>query len=115
MIYVASPYSHIDPHVRQERYEAVAALCAHFFHQPGHEPLFSPIVYGHNLALEYSMPTEAAAWLKFNLSMLRHSSAIWIMKLDGWNESKGVAKEIRAAQDLYLPLHFIDHLGRFIL
>lgn len=114
MIYLASPYSHENDAIREERYEAVAQLCANLFLRE-REPIFSPIIYGHRWASEFNLKSDHIAWLRFNTAMLRTCHTLWVMKLDGWQESKGVQAEIKLAQTLLMPIHYIDEFGDFIL
>tara|TARA_R110000868_G_scaffold307378_2_gene568839 strand:+ start:2960 stop:3304 length:345 start_codon:yes stop_codon:yes gene_type:complete len=114
MIYLASPYSHENESIEQERYDAVAAFCAHQFHHST-EVIFSPIVYAHNLAQQFDLGTTALDWRRYNATMLRLSHTLWVMKLDGWEESKGVLWEIDLAKTLFIPTYFIDEFGDHIL
>lgn len=106
MIYLASPYSHPDPAVRKARYNA-ALLCAANCIK-NHQPVFSPIAYGHPLVeVEPALGTSAKAWHEFNTSMLRHASVVCVLTLDGWDKSTGVLAEITMAQSLDIPVHYI--------
>jgi hypothetical protein len=97
MIYVASPYTHRDEHVMQERYEAVCGFCAqatcarHF--------VYSPIAHWHPIAQEYFLPRDAVWWSDYNEHMLKLSHQLWVIRLDGWVESKGVLNEVRVAKE----------------
>jgi Domain of unknown function (DUF1937) len=106
MIYLASPYSHPDPKVREARYNA-ALLCAANCIKNG-QPVFSPISYGHPLnQIEPDLGTSAAAWREFNTEMLRHASQVIVLALEGWDQSVGVKAEIELARTLNIPIFFI--------
>lgn len=105
MIYLASPYTHPDPHVRQERFFAVEEYTARCILDGQH--IFSPIVYAHEMAIKYSIPFTAEYWSEFNLDMILASRGMRVLQLRGWRESLGVANEIKLAKDIALPLEFV--------
>jgi hypothetical protein len=109
MIYLASPYSHPDPAVREARYNA-AALCAATCLNVG-QHIFSPIAYGHILhEINPTLGTSAAAWRAFNTAMLRHASTLCVLQLSGWEESAGVLEEMTMAKALGIPIYFIENM-----
>ena len=102
MIYLASPYSHPDPEVRKDRFMAAAsftsdALSKGFL-------VFSPIAYGHPLAEMFSLPTDALAWESFNAEICSRCSAMWLLQLEGWKESRGVEVELNTARFEHIPV-----------
>ena len=106
MIYIASPYSHKDQNIVEQRYEAVKEftgvllkerLCA-----------FSPIVYAHELAKLYDLPTDAAYWNEFNMNILRRCEEMYLLQLDGWEESIGVNDELVACKILNIKVTYFD-------
>jgi hypothetical protein len=104
MIYLASPYSHPDPAVREQRYAAALLFTAQQLSEG--IAIFSPIVYGHQLSIVHSFPTDAKSWASFNDDMLDICDRLWVLKLDGWEQSVGVAEEIRQAKALDLPISY---------
>lgn len=108
MIYLASPYSSPNPETMIQRYHATAAFTARAMHNG--ITIFSPIVYGHNIALSHSLPTDAIFWKNFNESLIRHCSAMWVLTLDGWIESKGVTMEIAYAEERGIPVEYKDYI-----
>lgn len=97
LIYLASPYSHPDPQVRQYRYEQVLEATRLLMLQGRH--VWAPIVYTHQLA-EAGMPVEWEFWQAFDGMMLRRCQELWVLTLDGWEESRGIQAEIDAARGL---------------
>ncbi len=100
MIYLAQPYTHSDPAVVETRYHAALLWFAHF---ESRYP-YSPIVQWHNIAREHSLPTDAQYWLGQNYHFLDRSKALYVLTLEGWQESYGLAKEIIHAANKGLPL-----------
>lgn len=106
MIYLASPYSHPDPLERQYRYERMIEVSAQFLNQ-GHY-VYSPIVHCHPLALAHAMPTDFLFWQHYNRHMIECADELWVIQLDGWHKSEGVAEEIIIALKLGKTLVYID-------
>jgi len=92
MIYIASPYSHPKPEIREARYLDVMAYTAHLFRQKIW--CHSPIVHCHELAKIHILPTDAAFWFEYNEHVMKRCDELWILQLPGWNESKGVKMEM---------------------
>jgi hypothetical protein len=105
MIYLASPYSHPDAAVRQQRYEAVATFVAERF---GGRVIFSPIVYSHNMAVAYDLPLDAAAWQRFNNAMQYAAKETWVLMLPGWEQSRGVQYEIEFAKQFDHEITYVE-------
>lgn len=102
MLYIASPYSHPEAAVRNARYLAAFKYTTQCLHQG--LIAFSPIVYGHQFALLENMPTDHIWWLEFNEHMLAASTEIHLLKLDGWQMSRGVAHELNFADRHGIPV-----------
>ena len=95
MIYLASPYTHDDPAVMQARYEAVCQAAAHFMGMGHH--VYSPIAHSHGIAA-YGLPTEWKFWQALDEDMIRRCDEVWVVMLDGWDESRGIRAEVAFAQ-----------------
>lgn len=104
MIYIASPYSHPDPLIRKTRFLLAERFVVHLI-QHYHLFAISPIVYGHKMAEEHKLPTDAEFWYKFNSNILRRAEAMFLLELPGWQQSKGVAQEIELCEKLRLPVY----------
>lgn len=106
MIYLASPYSHPDPDVRQARYIAACEYTAKAMHDGF--SIYSPIVYGHILHRDYKISGDWFAWRDMDLAILRSGliSVVWVLKLYKWEESIGVKKEIEFANDRRIPIEY---------
>lgn len=94
-IYIASPYSHSDSAVREQRYLDVMKYTARCL--IAGECVFSPIAQNHTIALHYKMPTDWAFWSKVDYAMIDGAHTLRVLKLDGREKSVGVAAEIEYA------------------
>lgn len=106
MIYIASPYSDPNSDVRHARYIAAMEYAAHLTRNS--ITAFSPIVYGHSMALHYNLGLSAEYWKHFNNHMLINSTYVHVLKLSGWIESLGVKHEIALAKNLHIPVMYVE-------
>jgi hypothetical protein len=106
MIYLASPYSHPDPAIQEERYQK--ALHAVYYYAQNGLTVYSPIVHWHHVAAVFGLPKDAAFWEAQNLARLERASQFIVLNISGWKESKGVTQELTWAEDLNIPVSFTD-------
>ena len=109
MIYICSPYSHFDPAVREQRFEAACRAAAELTRQG--RSVFSPVVHSHNLC-RHGLPLDWQFWQRHDLKFLAICNEIVVLKLDGWEQSVGVQAEIAAARALGKPVSFLAVDGR---
>lgn len=105
LIYLAVPYSHPDPAVRQQRFEEVNRHAAHFMRLGDH--IFSPISHTHPIALTGDLPLGFDFWQQYDEAVLACCKAMYVLQLEGWTESKGVQAEIAIAERLGIPVTYI--------
>jgi len=108
MIYLASPYTHYQPQIRNSRFQA-ALRYTHLQMQMGNL-IFSPIVYGHSFSTLDSNLIPFEAWTDFNDQMLLLASNIHILTLEGWKESRGISYEIGKALENSIPVSYVEPL-----
>lgn len=104
LIYLASPYSHRNPAVRELRYELARLATAQMLKEG--KAVFSPIVYGKSM--EKMIGTDYLSWKRLNDAMIHAAAEVQVLMLDGWRESKGVQYEVELANMLELPVLFIQ-------
>lgn len=104
MIYIASPYSHPDAWMMEERYNAVTRFTAGLLGSG--LIVFSPIAHCHELSRQYKLPSTFEFWRKYCLGMLDKADELYVLKLTGWEESRGVQEEIAYASTKGIPLTY---------
>ena len=104
MIYLASPYSHPDPAVREERYRAACRAAA--ARLLAGQPVISPIAHSHPL-VAYGLATDWTFWQRYDRELLARCDAVVVLTLDGWETSIGVREEIRIARELGKPVRYL--------
>jgi len=93
LVYLASPYSHKDPKVREERFVAACKAAAWLMKQ-GYA-VFSPIAHSHSIAIHGDIDgLDCDFWLKQDMEMLKFCEKMVILTIDGWDTSKGVGVEM---------------------
>ena len=106
MIYLASPYSKY--HTGQQSAFIIAAHVAGKLVAQGFD-VFSPIVHGHQLVLHGGLAQfDAALWERINLPYLEWCDELYVATMPGWQESAGVAHEIKYFSDNCLPISNVD-------
>jgi len=105
MIYLASPYTHPDPFVREERY--LRAAKATVFLLSRKLWVYSPIVHCHELAKIGGLPVDADFWREYNFAVLARCTKFTVLRTDGYESSKGVAGEKAEADRLGIPVEYL--------
>lgn len=105
MIYLASPYSHPDPAVREERFHAACRATAALLRAGA--VVFSPIVHSHPL-VAFGLPTAWAFWESIDCAHLERCAEVAVLILDGWEASVGVGEETRIAREWGKPVWFLE-------
>jgi hypothetical protein len=109
LYYLASPYSHPDPKVREERYNKVNAFAVRLMTEL-RVTVIEPIVSGHPKE-GLGLPTDFAFWEKTDKLYIDHCDGIIVLMLDGWRESKGVTAEIKYAEQTGKPVIYVEEYG----
>ena len=106
--YLASPYSHPDPAVREQRFVAVCRAAGVLMKAGFH--VFSPIAHSHSIELHFEGGGVEGHdfWLNQDFALLRHARRLLVLKLDGWDKSFGVKAEIEAAKAIGIPVEYVD-------
>lgn len=105
MIYLASPYAHEDVQVMEERFEQAAR--AAFLIMRKEICCYSPIAHNHPIAVRFDLPRTWDFWQLMDLPMLAKANQLWVLKLLGWELSKGVAAETAFARSAGIPVSWV--------
>lgn len=109
LYYLASPYSHPDKKVMQERYELINLIAVRLIER-GYN-LIEPIAMCHEKSKKYTLPTGYEYWKSRDRLLVSRCDGIMVAKMDGWKESVGVTDEIYYAKLLGMPVYYIDCQG----
>lgn len=102
LVYLASPYTSQVDAVQTDRAFITAEVTKHLMKNGVN--VFSPIAYSHMIAdaLDYQ------GWIAFDMRVLAKCEMLAVLRLPGWDYSKGVRAEMTAADSIHMPIHFID-------
>lgn len=104
MIYLISPYSEGNNlNLMQERYEAACDACAILANKK--ISVYSCIVHWHPIACRHNLPRGHEFWEFHDHEMIALSTAVIILKLDGWEKSNGVFRDTQIALKFNKLLH----------
>lgn len=93
---LACPFRHPDTKIRKKRCAAAHYAAAELSKQGYH--VFSPLTHNHILVdLAPELPGEH--WMQFDLTILSFCKTLFVLKLDGWETSRGVQQEIQFAKE----------------
>jgi len=104
MIFLSSPYTHIDPEMQHLRY-LMACQAAAYLMKQGHI-VFSPIAHSHGIAR--FVDGDHAFWMKQDLEFLKNCSEMIVLILPGWDRSKGIKEEIEFAESNGITVRYMD-------
>ena len=105
MIYLCSPYTHVDAEVRQRRFEAACRAAAELIRMG--KTVFSPIAHSHAIC-RYGLPVDWRYWEPHGRRFLETCDEVVVLTLNGWQTSVGVQAEIAIARELGKPVTFLD-------
>src|SRR3990167_3152099 len=94
-VYLASPYSHPDPAVREFRYRAACRAAASLMRDG--MVVFAPIAHSHPIDSEFANPESGEFWKRQDAPYLNLCTQMAVLMLPGWETSKGVDHEITVA------------------
>jgi Domain of unknown function (DUF1937) len=104
-IYLASPYTAAQDETMEDRF-CEAERCLAWLLDRKHWT-YSPIVHCHALAKRFILPRDYAFWREYNYCMMTKANSLYVLTIDGWEESRGVQQEIAFAETLNLHTSFI--------
>lgn len=113
MIYLAAPYStgiagksvqevQADRSYFIDRATAMLRLLGHM--------VYSPITLGKPLEkfLSKEVVEDHDFWMQHCYHILARCDEVWVLMLEGWDKSKGVALEITYAHSHNMPVKYVD-------
>ena len=103
LIYVSCAFGRADPSVREKRIELVSKFCAQKMREGF--IVFCPLVHNYHI-LKYGLPIGWQYWEKFNTELLQRCDRLYVLKLEGWENSEGIRAEVAIARSLNIPIDY---------
>jgi Domain of unknown function (DUF1937) len=109
VIYLACPYTDPDPVIRQARFELATAVAADLI-RAGHI-VYSPITMTHPIDVLLAGASNTLGseyWVAFDEAFMEMCSEMIIIRLDGWQQSNGIRREIAYFTGRKRPIRYMD-------
>jgi hypothetical protein len=108
-VYLASPYTPTGTETIADRVDAACKYAAKLMND-GYS-VFSPIVQSHYVAdhLDEAKRLDHEFWMQQDLAILRSAAKVIVLRLPGWDRSRGIAREIEAAKGVNIPVEFHEY------
>lgn len=104
--YLATPYSKFKPDPAAA-FRAACKIAAHLV--CAGIKVYSPIAHTHPIAVHGALDLlDHAIWLPFDEAMMEASSVLIVAHLEGWNESIGIAHEVKFFEERGRPIYDLD-------
>jgi hypothetical protein len=104
-IYLATPYTG-TPEQEEERFQEACDIAGQLIRQGAH--VFSPIAHSHPIATRSKLPIDHGFWIDFNRSWLEWADEVYVAKMRGWEQSRGVQWEVLYAREAGKPVKFLE-------
>lgn len=112
VIYLACPYTHPDPEVRKNRFDAATKVAADLIRSG--RIVYSPITMTHPIDMVLAGETNTLGsdyWVAFDEAFMQMCSEMIVMRLDGWQQSSGIRREIEYFISHKKPIQYMDLLN----
>jgi hypothetical protein len=109
IVYLAAPYSHPEPLVREFRFNAVSLAAAKLIDRG--IVVYSPVSHSHPISLTGQIDGSWATWGKQCLALLDVCSHLLVLTLPGWDKSLGLHTEIDFCTVKGIPVLFTHFDG----
>ena len=103
--YLACPYHHDNPFIKQERFLQSCIVAAKLIDQG--RIIFSPISHSHPIS-QFTKENNHELWLRQDTPFLWVADRLLVLKLDGWRESRGVAFEVSHFKTNGKPIEWLE-------
>ncbi len=87
--YLASPYTHPDPAILEQRFKAVCKKAAELMRAG--EVIFCPIAHSHPIAEHLGNHIDGTFWQAQDAPYVALCSKLYVLMLPGWENSRGTA------------------------
>ncbi len=72
-------------------------------------PVYSPIAHSHHTALYGELdPIDHELWMNADRPMMEAAGGLIVVKMDGWEMSRGITEERRAFAEMCKPIIFAE-------
>jgi hypothetical protein len=107
LVYLASPYTAggANAATREARFKTSCIAAAKLIKNGYY--VFSPIAHSHMIEVLGGYKSHSG-WLEQDYAVLEHCSAMFILKLWGWEKSRGILEELFFCKSRGIPVRMIE-------
>ena len=106
-IFVISPYTHDDSDIVRNRVDHAEMYLASLT-MAGYVA-YSTIAAMEHLTKKFDLPTDYAYWKEHCHKMISCAKEVYVLCLDGWEDSVGVQDELSVARELSKKITYIHN------
>lgn len=109
VIYLACPYTHADPLVREKRFHQATLAAAHLIESG--LIVYSPITMTHPIDVVLAGEGETLGseyWVRFDEAFMEMCTRMLVLKLAGWEASNGIRREMEWFRRRGRPIEFLE-------
>jgi hypothetical protein len=106
LTYLACPYSHPIPEVREWRAKQATFATAELIRERGWN-VFSPITHSHPLHITAGLDGSWQFWERIDTEYISLSARMVVLMLPGWRDSVGIKSEIAIAKKKRVPVFYM--------
>jgi len=111
--YLAQPYSiNSTPEIRERRYQYAVKKVAEFMNN-GYN-IFSPILNSHEPSVQHGLPCTWDFWSRIDKEYIAVCGEVLVLMMEGWQDSVGLNAEVEYAQQIGLPIKYIECSDEFL-
>lgn len=105
--YLATPYSRYPNGGPSAAFKDACKIAAHLV--CAGIKVYSPIAHTHPIAVHGALDLlNHAIWLPFDEAMMEVSSVLIVAQMDGWEDSVGIAHEVKFFEERNRPIYDLD-------
>ena len=105
-VYLACPYWHENPAIREQRFRAVNKVAGILIMRG--DIVFSPISHSHPINETLTQRPPNTYWVDFDSAYLQHSYKMVVLMIDGWDRSAGIKAEMAMAKEMGIQTIFVN-------
>jgi hypothetical protein len=109
VVYLACPYTDPDPAVRKVRFDVATAVAADLIRAG--RIVYSPITMTHPIDKVLAGASNTLGsdyWVAFDEAFMEMCSEMIVVRLDGWDRSSGIRREIAYFTEQKKPIRYMD-------
>jgi hypothetical protein len=107
LAYVGTPYTRYKDGNLYAAYQEACCVSAQLIRMG--IKVFSPIAHSHSIGVWGDLPLDDhSMWMEFDKTMMEKADCLIVVHLEGWQQSVGIAEEIKYFAAALKPIYNLD-------